>query len=175
MEDGTVKIARIGMTEQVKKREKHPAQGARIIATGLAVSSTLGMTTTYAIRAQIKYIESVTSANAALVAAPVATEVPVAPSAPSAAAPVARNRGKQVVQPQSAQIYPSTQVTVGTDVPQTPVTAPQGAPSTVQAPVAPSQPVATNPPAVTNPPVATNPPVVVVPVPTTAPKTSSSK
>jgi len=145
------------------KRDKHPARSARILSTGLALSSTLGLSAAYTLAAQAKALDS-TSASApavagdpALVPAGLVAQTPaVAPTAPAGAIPIASQSNSQVT-PGSVAVA------------QTPVSAvaPQDATQIViQVPVA-AVPVAAAAPA----------PVAAAPAPaaTTAPKTSSSK
>jgi len=73
------------------KRDRHPARSARILTTGIAVASTLGISTALTLAAQASANNEATNTPAldpALVAAgPVTPTVPSAPSAPSSAAP----------------------------------------------------------------------------------------
>jgi hypothetical protein len=144
------------MTEsRAPKRDKHPARSARILTTGLALSSTLGLSAGYTLAAQAKALNENSLSTPAVAVDPalvpagsVAQSPAVAPTAPAAAAPLASQSNNQVT--------PGSAVAV-----QTPVSAaaPQDAATIViQVPVA-AAPVAAAP----------------APVVTVAPKTSSSK
>ena len=150
------------MTEsQAPKRDKHPARSARILTTGLALSSTLGLSAAYTLAAQAEALNENSLSTPAVAVDPalvpagsVAQSPAVAPTAPSGATPIASQS--------NGQATPGSAVAV-----QTPVTAaaPQDAATIViQVPVA-AAPVAA--------PVAVAP--APAPVVTVAPKTSSSK
>ena len=125
-----------------------PAQGAKVIATGVALVSTIGLVTTYTIAQQAKLV-----ALASQTTIPeIATTIPVAPTYPAPATP-------------KKKVATTTTAPVET-IPGSPET------TTTQAPVKTT--IAQAPVYVA--PVATNPPPTVPPAPaTTAPKTSSSK
>ena len=80
-------------TNSRAKRDRHPARSARILTTGIAVASTLGISTALTLAAQA-------SANNEAVNTPVidpslataGTATPTAPSSPAAATPVAPNQ-----------------------------------------------------------------------------------
>jgi len=144
------------MTEsRAPKRDKHTARSARILTTGLALSSTLGLSAGYTLAAQAKALNENSLSTPAVAVDPalvqagsVAQSPAVAPTTPAAAAPIASQSNNQVT--------PGSAVAV-----QTPVSAaaPQDAATIViQVPVA-AAPVAAAP----------------APVVTVAPKTSSSK
>lgn len=150
------------MTEsRAPKRDKHPARSARILTTGLALTSTLGLSAAYTLAAQAKALNENSLSTPAVAVDPalvpagsVAQSPAVAPTAPSGAIPIASQS--------NGQATPGSAVAV-----QTPVTAaaPQDAATIViQVPVA-AAPVAA--------PVAVAP--APAPVVTVAPKTSSSK
>ena len=150
------------MTEsRALKRDKHPARSARILTTGLALSSTLGLSAAYTLAAQAKALNENSLSTPAVAVDPalvpagsVAQSPAVAPTTPAGAAPLALQSNNQVT--------PGSAVAV-----QTPVSAaaPQDAATIViQVPVA-AAPVAA--------PVAVAP--APAPVVTVAPKTSSSK
>ena len=107
-------------TRNVTKRDKHPARAARILTTGLAVVTTLGVSSALTLAAQA-------SANNEAVNAPVldpslGVGVSTAPTAPAAATPVTSNQvvantaapAPQVVDvqvpaaPQAAWVAPAT-------------------------------------------------------------------
>jgi len=143
------------MTEsRALKRDKHPARSARILTTGLALSSTLGLSAGYTLAAQAKALNENSLSTPAVAVDPalvpagsVAQSPAVAPTTPAGAAPLALQSNNQVT--------PGSAVAV-----QTPVSAaaPQDAATIViQVPVA-AAPVAAAP----------------APVVTVAPKTSSS-
>jgi hypothetical protein len=141
------------MTEsRAPKRDKHPARSARILSTGLALSSTLGLSAAYTLAAQAKALnENGLSVPAAAVdpasvsAGSVAQTPVVAPTAPAGATPNAVQSNNQATP--SAAIEAQTPVSVA---------APQDATSIViQVPVA-------------------TPAAAPAPVATVAPKTSSS-
>ena len=177
------------MTEsRAPKRDKHPARSARILSTGLALTSTLGLSAAYTLAAQAKALNNVGMSDPAAAVDPallpvgsVAQTPAVAPSAPAGAIPVAGQSTNKVGGTQQA--VPSTAAI------QTPVTAaaPQGsAVVVVQVPVsaAAPAPVAASPspvaaapaPVAAAPaPVAAAPAPAPAPVVTVAPKTSSSK
>ena len=144
------------MTEsRAPKREKHPARSARILTTGLALSSTLGLSAAYTLAAQAKALNEnslstpAVAVDPALVPAGSVAQTPaVAPTAPAGATPTASQSNNQVT--------PGSVVAA-----QTPVSAaaPQdAAPIVIQVPVA--APIASAP--------------APAPVVTVAPKTSSS-
>ena len=152
------------MTEsRAPKRDKHPARSARILTTGLALTSTLGLSAAYTLAAQAKALNEnslstpVVAVDPALVpAGSVAQSPAVAPTAPSGAIPIASQS--------NGQATPGSAVAV-----QIPVTAaaPQDAATIViQVPVAAAQ-IAT--------PVAAAPSPAPAPMVTVAPKTSKSK
>ena len=143
------------MTEsRAPKRDKHPARSARILTTGLALSSTLGLSAGYTLAAQAKALSENSLSTPAVAVDPalvpagsVAQSPAVAPTAPAAAAPLASQSNNQVTTGSAVAV-------------QTPVSAaaPQDAATIViQVPVA-AAPVAAAP----------------APVVTVAPKTSSS-
>jgi len=144
------------MTEsRAPKRDKHPARSARILTTGLALSSTLGLSAAYTLAAQAKALNEnslstpAVAVDPALVPAGSVAQTPaVAPTAPAGATPTASQSNNQVT--------PGSVVAA-----QTPVSAaaPQdAAPIVIQVPVA--APIAAAP--------------APAPVVTVAPKTSSS-
>lgn len=158
------------MTEpRSTKRDKHPARSARILSTGIALTSTLGLSAAYTLAAQAKALSNVglsdpsVAADPTLVPAGDIAQVPaVAPTVPASATPVisqstGKSGGKQ-------QIATSP---TGTAPTQSGVVAPQDASSTV---------VQVTVPTVAPAPVAAAP-VAPAPAPvvTVAPKTSSSK
>jgi len=67
-----------------------PAHNAKILTTGIAIASTLGISTGYAIRANAQILEKIEAAQIAVLTAPapVATTEVVPPSIPGAATPV---------------------------------------------------------------------------------------
>lgn len=133
------------------KRDKHPARSARILTSGIAISSTLGLSAAYTLAAQAKALKSEsTSAPSAAVdpaltpAGSVAQTIALAPTTPAGATPVASQSNKQAT-PGSA---PAAQTPVSAASPQIAV------PTEIQIPVATPAPA---------------------PVVTVAPSTSSSK
>ena len=174
------------MTEsRAPKRDKHPARSARILSTGLALTSTLGLSAAYTLAAQAKALNNVgmsdpaAAVDPALVPAGSVAQTPaVAPSAPAGAIPVAGQSTNKVGG--ALQVVPGTAAAI-----QTPVSAaaPQDAAVVViQVPVSAASPapIAAAPVAAAPAPVAAAPaPVAAAPAPapvvTVAPKTSSSK
>ena len=162
------------MTEsRAPKRDKHPARSARILSTGLALTSTLGLSAAYTLAAQAKALNNVSLSDPTVAVDPalvpvgsVAQTPVVAPTTPSGAAPVS----SQSVTKTSGKKQNSATPTNGV---QTPVSA--AAPQPV------TQTPATSAPIVVQVPVAAPAPVVAAPAPapapviTVAPKTSSSK
>jgi len=171
------------MTEsRAPKRDKHPARSARILSTGLALTSTLGLSAAYTLAAQAKALNNVGMSDPAaavdpalLPAGSVAQTPAVAPSTPAGAIPVAGQSTNKVGG--ALQVVPGTAAAI-----QTPVSAaaPQDAGVVViQVPVSAASPapVAASPaPVAAAPaPVAAAPAPAPAPVVTVAPKTSSSK
>ena len=166
------------MTEsRAPKRDKHPARSARILSTGLALTSTLGLSAAYTLAAQAKALNNVgmsdpaAAVDPALVPAGSVAQTPaVAPTTPTGAAPVASQSSTKTggKQQNSATPTAGVQTPVSAAAPQpvtqTPATA---APIVIQVPVAAPAPVAAAP---TPAPAPAPAPVVTV-----APKTSSSK
>ena len=84
------------MTEsRAPKRDKHPARSARILTSGLALSSTLGLTAAYTWAAQAKALNENILSTPAVAADPVlvpsgsVAQSPVtAPTAPAGATPI---------------------------------------------------------------------------------------
>ena len=122
------------MTEsRAPKRDKHPARSARILTTGLALSSTLGLSAAYTLAAQAKALNEnslstpAVAADPALVPAGSVAQTPaVAPTSPAGATPTASQSNNKVT--------PGSVVAA-----QTPVSAaaPQdAAPIVIQVPVA---------------------------------------
>ncbi|MEI8069632.1 MAG: hypothetical protein WCH38_07505 [Actinomycetota bacterium] len=173
------------MTEsRAPKRDKHPARSARILSTGLALTSTLGLSAAYTLAAQAKALNNVgmsdpaAAVDPALVPAGSVAQTPaVAPSTPTGATPVTGQSSNKVGGIQ--QTVPGAAAAI-----QTPVSAaaPQDAGVVViQVPVSVASPA---PVAASPAPVAAAPaPVAAAPAPapapapvvTVAPKTSSSK
>lgn len=127
--------------------KKEPvALGAKIVTTGIVVSSTLGISSWLTYSAQAKQIDAILEQVRvqATVPAPVATAPAIAPTSPGAATPVSNKK---------SQGEPATSTSPGAVVAPTTVAPQLPEISPIQAPVAaPSQ-----------------------PAPTTAPSTSSSK
>ena len=134
------------MTEsRAPKRDKHPARSARILSTGLALTSTLGLSAAYTLAAQAKALNNVgmsdpaVAVDPALVPAGTVAQTPaVAPTAPASATPVAsqstaKTGGKQQVAP-SPTVAAQTPVSAAAPqtASQTPVAA---APVVIQVPV----------------------------------------
>jgi len=157
------------MTEsRAPKRDKHPARSARILTTGIALSSTLGLSAAYTLAAQAKALNSNIASSSAVAVDPalvpagsVAQTPAVAPTAPTGAAPIASQSNNQAtpgsVAVAQTPVSAATPQDAATIVIQVPVAAPAAAP-VAAAPVA-AAPVAAAP----------------APVATVAPKTSSSK
>ena len=148
---------------QAPKRDKHPARSARILTTGIALSSTLGLSAAYTLAAQAKALNSNIASSSAVAVDPalvpagsVAQTPAVAPTAPAGAAPIASQSNNQAtpgsVAVAQTPVSAATPQDAATIVIQVPVAAP------AVAPVA-AAPVAAAP----------------APVATVAPKTSSSK
>ena len=172
------------MTEsRAPKRDKHPARSARILSTGLALTSTLGLSAAYTLAAQAKALHNVGMSDPAVAVDPalvpvdpVAQTPVVAPTTPAAASPVASQSSTKTGGKQQSS-------TAGTIAVQTPVSAAAPQPVT-QTPVAAAPVVIQVPVAAAPAPVAAAPaPVAAAPAPapapapvvTVAPKTSSSK
>ena len=175
------------MTEsRAPKRDKHPARSARILSTGLALTSTLGLSAAYTLAAQAKALNNVgmsdpaAAVDPALVPAGSVAQTPaVAPSTPTGAIPVTGQSSNKVGGIQ--QVVPAASAAAQTPVP---AATPQDAGVVViQVPVSAASPA---PVAASPAPVAAAPaPVAAAPVPapapapapvvTVAPKTSSSK
>ena len=176
------------MTEsRAPKRDKHPARSARILSTGLALTSTLGLSAAYTLAAQAKALNNVgmsdpaAAVDPALVPAGSVAQTPaIAPTAPAGASPVSGQSSnkaggtRQVVSSPSA----ATQTPVSAAAPQ------DAAVVVIQVPVSASSPapiaaapVAAAPAPVAPAPVAVAPTPAPAPAPvvTVAPKTSSSK
>lgn len=153
-----------------------PAHNAKILSTGIAIASTLGISTAYAIQANAQILEKIQAAQTTVQSDPalVATTEVIAPSIPGAATPVTRKTKSGTT---------TTQVTVGiapatTDAATTSTGAPAVSTNTPITNAPSAAPVATNSPITNAPPTApviTNPPATIAPTPTTAPKTSASK
>ena len=80
-------------TNSRAKRDRHPARSARILTTGIAVASTLGISTPLTLAAQASANNEAVNTpviDPSLVAASAAT--PTAPTSPAAATPVAPNQ-----------------------------------------------------------------------------------
>jgi hypothetical protein len=81
-------------TTRVVKRDKHPARSARIISSGIAIASTLGISSAYTIAAQAKTAGDQIQNNSILtlpqnaLAAVPATNAIIAPTQPAPAATV---------------------------------------------------------------------------------------
>ena len=152
------------MTEsRAPKRDKHPARSARILTTGIALSSTLGLSAAYTLAAQAKALNSNIASSSAVAVDPalvpagsVAQTPAVAPTAPAGAAPIASQSNNQAtpgsVAVAQTPVSAATPQDAATIVIQVPVAAPAAAP-VAAAPVA----------------------AAPAPVATVAPKTSSSK
>ena len=173
--------------EETTRKNMTPAHNAKILSTGIAIASTLGISTAYAIQANAQILEKIQAAQTTIPTDPalVATTQAIAPTSPSSATPIkGKNKNGTTTTQPIAGIAPVTTdgTTTSTGAPAISTNAPAGNTPAVQAPVAqapatnapPTNPPATNPPATT--PVATNPPATIpLTPPTTAPKTSASK
>ena len=95
----TISVTSAGMTTMTEsrapKRDKHPARSARILTSGLALSSTLGLTAAYTWAAQAKALNENSLSTPAVAADPVlvpsgsVAQSPVtAPTAPAGAKPI---------------------------------------------------------------------------------------
>jgi hypothetical protein len=104
-------------TSNRTKRDKHPARAARILTTGIAVVTTLGVSSALTLAAQASTNNE--AVNAPIIDPSLGTAVPAAPTqaptAPAAATPVVSN---QVVANVAAQV-PAPQV-VNVQVPAAP-------------------------------------------------------
>ena len=87
------------MTIDRPRRDKHPARAARILATGIALSATLGLTSAYALTAQAEpaptdqpepLLDPTTAAQPTAQLAPM-----TAPTAPAPAAPATKSAAPQ--------------------------------------------------------------------------------
>ena len=72
-------------TTRVAKRSKHPARSARIISTGIAIASTLGISSAYTMAAQAKTVGNQAQNN--LILAPVQNVLATVPATNAIAAP----------------------------------------------------------------------------------------
>jgi hypothetical protein len=159
------------------EKSKHPAKGARILSTGIAIASTIGISNIYMINAQAKYLESINSSSTAQVPTVDSTVLNpvVAPTTPQPAKPLNK---KSLNNSTTTDIF-------GGAIPQSVVvdTIPQQVDqSTLPSSNLIAQPVPTNTatPVVTLPAPVTQttlpaPVTQIIIPPTTAPKTSASK
>ena len=162
------------MTEsRAPKRDKHPARSARILSTGLALTSTLGLSAAYTLAAQAKALNNVgmsdpaAAVDPALVPAGSVAQTPAfAPTVPAGATPVASQSSAKSGSKQQS----STAATIAVQTPVSAAAPQDAAPIVIQVPVA--APVAAAPAPVA---VAPTPAPAPAPVVTVAPKTSSSK
>ena len=165
------------MTEsRAPKRDKHPARSARILTTGLALSSTLGLSAAYTLAAQAKALNEnslstpAVAVDPALVPAGSVAQTPaVAPTAPSGAAQIASQSNGQATPGSAVAVQTPVSAAAPQDATQIVIQVPVAA-APASAPVA--APVAAAPAAA---PVAAAPAPAPAPVVTVAPKTSKSK
>jgi hypothetical protein len=113
-------------TTRATKRSKHPARSARIISSGIALASTLGISSAYTLAAQAKTTGEQIQNNSILtlaqnvlatVPAPTAIAAPTQP-APAAAAPAAAPAAAAPAAPAAAPAAAPVVVNIAPPAPQ---------------------------------------------------------